>query len=200
MTLPRQRCTGTCSGKRRPAIAGKPCRNWAIDGSTVCRMHGAGSPKVAAKAAERVEEARLRRVLDGYTPSPVGNPVKALADIAGRITGWLDVVEARVAELDRLDTWSEGTGEQTKAVITIFERAMDAARRVLTDMVRLDLEKRMVTINEEIGEAVAGLLKAVMDDPRLALTAEQRAKVPKLFRRHLAITRGEPEPEPDEAS
>ena len=35
-----------------------------------------------------------------------------------------------VAELDRLDTWSETTGEQTKAIITIFERAMDAARRV----------------------------------------------------------------------
>jgi hypothetical protein len=42
------RCTAT--GKRN----GQPCKNPAIAGGTVCRMHGGSAPHVKAKAQERL--------------------------------------------------------------------------------------------------------------------------------------------------
>src|SRR4051812_27423200 len=42
--------TCTAHSKR----TGEPCRNWAIRGSNVCRMHGGGSRQVRAKAQERI--------------------------------------------------------------------------------------------------------------------------------------------------
>lgn len=36
---------------------GQPCRNNAIDGATVCRMHGGSARQVKAKALERIQAA-----------------------------------------------------------------------------------------------------------------------------------------------
>jgi hypothetical protein len=40
-----------CSARRKN---GMPCGNRAIQGGTVCRMHGGSAPQVRAKAAERL--------------------------------------------------------------------------------------------------------------------------------------------------
>ena len=47
-----------CSAKRKN---GRPCRNWAIRGGFVCRVHGGAAPQVRAKARARVESARIYR-------------------------------------------------------------------------------------------------------------------------------------------
>ena len=47
-----------CSAHRK---SGQPCRNWAIRGGYVCRMHGGAAPQVRAKAAARLEAARIYR-------------------------------------------------------------------------------------------------------------------------------------------
>lgn len=36
---------------------GEPCKNAAMNGTTVCRMHGGSAPQVRRKAAERIAEA-----------------------------------------------------------------------------------------------------------------------------------------------
>lgn len=47
-----------CSAHRK---SGQPCRNWAIRGGFVCRMHGGAAPQVRAKAKMRLEAARIYR-------------------------------------------------------------------------------------------------------------------------------------------
>lgn len=44
--------------------SGRPCRNWAIQGATVCRMHGGSAPQVRRKAAERLALGRARAELE----------------------------------------------------------------------------------------------------------------------------------------
>lgn len=43
-----------CTARRR---SGTECKNWAIRGGNVCRMHGGGAPQVKKKAAQRIAEA-----------------------------------------------------------------------------------------------------------------------------------------------
>ncbi|MCO4239569.1 hypothetical protein NG702_19530 [Pseudarthrobacter sp. MDT3-28] len=43
-----------CTARRK---SGTECKNWAIRGGYVCRMHGGGAPQVKKKAAQRIAEA-----------------------------------------------------------------------------------------------------------------------------------------------
>lgn len=47
-----------CSAHRSD---GRPCRRWATRGATVCRSHGAGSPKVKRAAQQRIADAVANR-------------------------------------------------------------------------------------------------------------------------------------------
>lgn len=49
---------------------GQPCGNYAVTGSTVCRMHGAASPQARRKAWERLVEAEAWRTLGAWQRSP----------------------------------------------------------------------------------------------------------------------------------
>jgi hypothetical protein len=52
-----------CWAQRKSA--GTDCRNWAMHGQRVCRMHGGASPQARRSAARRVAAARQRRAI-GY--------------------------------------------------------------------------------------------------------------------------------------
>ncbi|WP_250283143.1 hypothetical protein [Frankia sp. CiP1_Cm_nod2] len=182
MTLQPPRCTATCSGRRRPDRAGQPCRNPAVRGATVCAKHGGAARQVRARAAVRLADAEVRALLAEYTPEPVENPLEALKEIAGRILAWSKIAEQRVAELDSLETFSEATGEQVRAAVVVFERALDAARRVLVDMARLKIDERIVAVNERVAAAFVDVFREVMNHPDLALTEEQRRTMPGVVR------------------
>jgi hypothetical protein len=59
--MPRVRQARRCSAHRRD---GEPCRNWAIRGGTVCRMHGGAAKQVRHQARVRAIEGPLRIAVD----------------------------------------------------------------------------------------------------------------------------------------
>lgn len=174
MTHPPARCTALCSGKQRPERAGKRCTNPPMAGQDVCRMHGGANPKAKAKAAERVQEDAMRRLLDDLDVQPVDNPLAALADVAGLIRGWMIVARRKVAELEKLESYDDKGTEQVKAAVAVFERAMDRAASVLATMVRLGLAERVVALDERTAAELIDLLRAVRDDADLGLTPSQK--------------------------
>jgi hypothetical protein len=147
-----------------------------------------------AAAAERVQEARIAGVLATYSPTPVSDPLTELAALAGKTRAWTAVAEERLGELDRLDVTTPGVGEQARALVGVFERALEANRRVLTDMVKLGTEERRVKISEQYSEQyselLADFLRAVFADPELGTSAAQRRAAPQVIRRHLAEVNG----------
>lgn len=165
---------------------GAPCGRWPTRGTTICKSHGAGAPQIKAKAAARIEEERQRKVLDKYDPTPVDDPLTALAELAGRARAWLETAEAEVAKLEHLDTWSESTGEQVKAIVTVFERSMETTRKVLVDMAKLDLENRIAAVLTFRAESVKQLVDLLVE----FVAAERRGEARDAAVRHLRVVGG----------
>jgi hypothetical protein len=146
---------------------GKPCGNRPALGATVCRWHGGAAPQVKAKAAERVAEemARraLRRIADDQGPAePVANPLLELSRIAGEALRWKRLVAEHVAQLEQL-RYQGVSGEQVRAEILLFERALDRCAAVLATIVRLNIDERLAAITEQQGHVLAGVVVSVLE-------------------------------------
>lgn len=74
-------------GKR--TRGGGTCRNWAIQGGAVCRMHGGAAPQVKARAEDRIRDlvdpalTRLETLLADESSSVALSAVKDVLDRAG---------------------------------------------------------------------------------------------------------------------
>jgi len=167
---------------------GSRCGRWPIVGSTVCPKHGGSTPQVKRKAAERVLEKSISDTLGKLQIVSVVNPLAAMAELAGEVLAWKDLAAGYVAELKTLDTVNFVTGAaEVQATVVVFERAMDRAIDVLGTIARLKIDERLVAISEAQGKAMAEIMRSVLADPALALTAEQRRAVPDVARRHLSV-------------
>lgn len=163
-----RKCNGT--SKR----TGRPCGQTPPPGAVCCKWHGGEAPQTKAKAAERLLEAEARRLLDEMNIEPVTNPVPALQEIAGEVRAFLAVARGQVAQLERVDTTSADGVEHVKAALTVYERALDRAHKILSDMVKLNLAERVVALDEKTAAQLIDLFRAVRDDVELGLTPAQK--------------------------
>ena len=155
----RRRCTGTTSRG--------PCRKAPVRGAPVCTSHGGSAPQVKAKAQERIAEEDARRTLGKLGAvlgpvEPVLNPLLELSKIAGEAIRWKQVIAERVAELEQLRYTGAG-GEQVRAEIALFERALDRCSTVLANIVRLNIDERLATITERQGHILASVVTSVLE-------------------------------------
>jgi len=148
-------------------------------------MHGGAAPQVRAAAAERQLDARLERLVGQLEGERCDNPLEALAQLAGEILAWKDLVRQRVSELQDLRYASNGpVGEQIRGEVILFERALDRCVKVLGMIARLDLDTRLAKITEEqainlvraveVGITAAGLSGASAERARRAVAGELR--------------------------
>lgn len=146
----------TCGARKRqePHDACKRPAGWGTDhvGVGSCRYHGGASPsgkKAAATVkAEREVQALAAQLL--ATAAPVVNPLERLLALAGETDAWLTAARVRVGGLldaDTLTTWGE-SGEDVKALVKVYERALDRTASQLAAIAKLDIEKRLTAIAE----------------------------------------------------
>ena len=187
------RCTGICTGgtthlERR----GERCRNRAIPGGTVCDYHGAAAPQVRAAANRRVAEELLMRKAAGLVGEPVDNPLTELANLAGRARAFMEMMQVRVETLmDGGDTrdgsdgirYKGGAGEQLRAEVALYERAMDRLGKFLADYGRLNIDERLATISGAQADRVIAAIEAVIK--HLGLTGAEAVEAKKVAARHL---------------
>lgn len=143
---------------------GQRCKKAAAKGATVCHSHGAAAPQVQAKAAERVamDQAlgELRR--RGFTA--VSDPLTAMAEIAGEITAVKDIFRDRLTELDEKSWRYEGDkgGEQLRAEVALYERALDRSVKVLDSLARMNIDERLAAITERQAGMIATFAEALV--------------------------------------
>lgn len=141
------------------------CRKDAITGGNVCVTHGGKNPKVRAKALQRTAErkfnAELEQLADAHFATPVDNPLAALQQLAGEVVMLKEVFSQRVARL-KDPGYASKAGEQLKTDVAVYERALDRCGKVLTDIARLNIDERLVRIEERQAELmVAVFVEAV---------------------------------------
>lgn len=180
-----------CRGTARST--GSRCKHPAVDGATVCKFHGAGAPQVAAKAAVRAEV--LRWGLERAHVDPGEVLLRLVTQSARRVEAYAAELEAHVAESDTLraalvaEAYGEfgPIGEYIRGLATLEAQERDRCAGFAAKAVAAGLDKRRVELAERQGALIADLLRAVLADPELGLTEEQRRAVPGVARRHLSL-------------
>ena len=143
-----------CSAKRKD---GQPCGGAAMRGIDKCRMHAgrrAAAVRLQADAARQLARLDL---------PPVEDPLSELARVCGQVLGWKDMLAEKVNALTSLRYENEAGGEQLRAEVALWERALDRCERFLTAMARLNIDERLARISEERAGAIIDMLTAALE-------------------------------------
>jgi hypothetical protein len=172
-----RRCTAT----RRDGT-GERCKNPALKGGMVCRFHGGGSPKVRAAFAANAEAQRVEKAIGRLAPAAIGNPLEELKILAGEVVAWKNALRAHVEKLEELRYAGEH-GEQVRGEILLFEKALDRCANVLGLIAKLNIDDRLVAIEEAKVARMLDALDGTLD--HLGLPVEQRLAAKKEMARRL---------------
>jgi hypothetical protein len=141
-----------------------------------------------------------RKAVNTYGLPREVDPAVALLEEVHRSAGHVEWLKAKVAELDEADlVWGvveevdKGAGEFTGTDITsaakpnVWLELYQQERKHLTAVCKTALAagiaERQVRLAEQQGALIVGVIQRILDD--LALTAEQKARVPEVVPRHL---------------
>lgn len=168
----------TGAGGRRPhgkcgriTKSGGSCQRpagWGTDhpGSGACKMHFGNSPSGITKAAREQLDRDLNGLLERLgAPEPVANPLLRLRILAGEIDQWLDVCRSKVRSLEghfTIETFAQG--EQIRAIVREYTLALERAVKVHADIVRLNIDDRLVAVEEAHLVMLAHVVGVMLDE------------------------------------
>lgn len=158
----------------------RPCGNFPIKGGPVCWKHGGTAKQVRNKANLRLAEQKVDRKVERWMAkqevSPITDPLELLAQMAARADMWMKKVEELVADLDP-QRWRYGGGEggeQLRAEVALFERAMDRVHRQLVDIAKLNIEERLAKVKEIQLHLLSQAMTMLIDSQALGLDRDHR--------------------------
>jgi uncharacterized Zn finger protein (UPF0148 family) len=146
-----------------------------MNGALVCHAHGGRAKQVKAKAAERAAEEKVRAVLARMDAEPISDPLSEMSKIAGEAVAWKDAIRDRVNELTSIRYSTEG-GEQLRAEIALFERAMDRCEKFLSSMARLNIDERLARISERQADIIIKAITATLAERGLSVEEQAEAR------------------------
>ena len=133
-----------------------------------CKLHGGSTETHRIAAAVKMEDQLARSMLAKLgQPTPLGNPVDELLAIAAESRAWLTILRERVDALGETnltyESYSEeGMTERERAVVLLYERAIDRTSRITASLIKLDLDARRVAIDEAQTEMLYRVLAAAL--------------------------------------
>jgi hypothetical protein len=160
---PERRCHGKALDKDGHRT--QPCKLWAIRGLTLCRRHGGANAIMRAAGERRVAEEKIEKKARALALrldiDPVDNPLQALALHIGEEVRLKEAFHRLVADLEEI-RYKGAAGEQIRAEITLYERALDRVGTRLTAYARLNIDERLAVIQEKQAEAVIKAIDAAL--------------------------------------
>jgi hypothetical protein len=176
-SMGRRRCTA-----RR--TDGNPCGNRPLKGQSVCKFHGGAAPQSKAAAVRRQVEGEARALLAELGVTPVDDPLAALLRLGGQVLAWQEATAALVNQLDHV-RYQGGSGEQLRAEVQLYERAMDRAANVLSAIARLRIDERLAEVTQRQAEAVIGAIEAGL--AAAGVTGDRAIEARRAAARHLRL-------------
>jgi hypothetical protein len=176
---------------------GNPCKHYPIPGGFVCFLHGGAAPQTKAKAAVRA--AVMHWGLSDVHADPGETLLRLVSQASARVAHYSRELERLVGEqpgatLEKIligDAWGEGgkQGEYIRGMVALESTERDRCANFCRLAIAAGLAERQVKLAERQGALMAELLREVLADPALGLTATQRGAVPGLIRQHLALVK-----------
>lgn len=178
-----------CTSRRSD---GTPCRGWRYSGSDKCKRHLA-NPKARANADVRAELGRWG--LGDVHVDPGEVLLRLVSQSARRAEDYAAELEKHVADSPTLrealvaQAYGEfgPVGEYIRGLVVLEAQERDRCAGMAAKAIAAGLATRQVELAERMGQQMSEVLRAVLADPSLGLSAEQQRQVPGLVRRHLAI-------------
>lgn len=158
-----KRCTA--KSKQRQAR----CQQPAMPYQRVCYWHGGRSPNALKGAREReaLDKARQFLAQNGY--GQVEDPLEAMQDLASEIVATKDFFRQQIDTL----RYQDRMGEQVRAEVTLYERALDRSMKVLKLLSDMGISERRTSLAESQAVMLQGAVTRILD--ALELTPKQRA-------------------------
>lgn len=170
-----------CTAKAKST--GNRCTRTAIRGGTVCPVHGGSSTRVknAAKRRQTLYEAQAdaAATLAHIGVEPIADPITELGKVAREILALKDSLAQRVNALENITDVNDFGAENVRAVVDLYNAALDRSIRVLDALGKHDLETRKVQIEERTAALFQWILAGVLTD--LNLTPQQQTRAPALI-------------------
>lgn len=172
---------GRCNARLRGNSTGKFCSQHPMTGTVRCRMHS-GAP-AHEKHRQHVATEKARQLIPADYPG-IDDPIQALLDLTAEAVAFKAAVASMVNDLgDRFRRSDGAGGEQLRAEVVVYERALDRAGRLLVDINRLGLEERLVKIRESEAQRMFAALQAALK--AAGLDEEQQREARRVAARHL---------------
>lgn len=173
-----------CNANRRqaPGLCRKPA-GWGTDhvGFGFCRNHGGSTRTHRVAAVTEQAQQQLARL----DVAPVADPLTALAEIAGQVIGFKDVLAARVNALSAIRFEDVKGAEQLRSEVALFERSLDRCEKFLTSMARLNIDERLAAIEQQKVDMIVAAISGAISD--IGLDEEHAAKAQRAVARRLRI-------------
>ncbi|MGW7001416.1 hypothetical protein ACWGCW_00965 [Streptomyces sp. NPDC054933] len=162
-----KRCRGHLT-KHHPTNPGGRCTERAMEGLAVCYRHGGNAPQSRRAAERRINEAKVEaqmaKILAANGVAPVDNPLEALRELAGEARSLKDALGERVNDLkDDIRYESKAGGEQLRAEVALYERSLDRLGKLLVQIAALNLDERLVRIEEGKAAVIIDIIVATLD-------------------------------------
>jgi hypothetical protein len=133
---------------------GEPCRQRAIAGATVCRVHGGATPQVRRAAARRLLAAEAAATLGTDVP-PIGDAGLEFGALLGRAKA---LEQALWRSLDE--------GLVNTARLDMYRESLRDLGRFLVEAQRLGLLERQVRVGEAATRVISDALIRILDELR----------------------------------
>ncbi|HEY2088337.1 MAG TPA: hypothetical protein VGH54_20255, partial [Mycobacterium sp.] len=137
----------------------------------------------AAREQEITQQAA--RELARLDVAPVTDPLTELARLAGQAVAWKDAMAEKVNELSSMRYENQNGGEQLRAEIALWERALDRCVATLTAMAKLNIEERLAGIRQQTADMLERALDAALKASGADRDGRQRAR--EEFRKNLRV-------------
>jgi len=153
---------------------GEQCGNYPIKGGTVCEKHGGGALQVRDKANRRLLEARVKGELERRGWDKITDPILEYADLAGEAVAFKDLARDKMNDLTEWSYVDAKAMEDARALVQVYERAMDRCDKILASTIRLGLDHEALRQgrerpSREQRETLALILDRAFKDPRVTV-------------------------------
>ena len=157
-------------------------------GSGNCKFHGGSTPAGNKSAVKQEAEREIQLLSQRLGEAPgIGNPEIEAYQLASKMKQWTLILEEKMDELnDILATVDDGGVEHVRAVVEILERAWERYKSALEFMLKYDLRKRVLELEEHQARLVGQAFMAIILNQAMKLDEDQIDLARSLFAKQMA--------------